>query len=1049
MHLQRLSKTAPASAGRNGFRAAAVRMSIVFAGLTASLLSLRADAGDVQYRRDIRPLLSDRCFLCHGPDKGTREADLRLDTKQGAFAPLASDAKAVAIKPGAPDESEVFKRIASADPDERMPPPESKLSLKPAEIELIRQWIAQGARYEDHWAFVPPQKAPLPASQSDPWVKNEVDAFVLDRMREQRLTPSPPAAKETLLRRATFDLTGLPPTLTELDAFLADNSPAALERAVDRLLASPRFGERMAADWLDVARYSDTYGLQVDRDRFVWPWRDWVIRAFNRNLPYDQFIVQQLAGDLLPNADDEAVLATTFSRLHPQEAEGGSIPEEFRVSYVADRVQTFGTAFLGLTLECARCHDHKFDPITQKEYYQLFAYFDDIDEAGLYSYFTPAIPTPTLLLADDAAKQKLAELSGNIHQAENRLKELQATRQESFRAWLETHPVAPAPLVGESAALDFENVSPPNQAVPGVAGSAIQLTGDDGVEVKAGNFHRYEPFSVSLWMQTPDEKHRAVVFHRSRAWTDSGSRGYELLLDDGRLSAAVIHFDPGNSLRIVTKDKLPLKNWRHVAVTYDGSSRAAGLRLFVDGQPAAVEVVRDCLTKDITGGGGDNIVIGERFRDHGFTNGLVDEFRVFARELSPLEVRQLHDGQAFTNALAAHMSSPGDEALRAYYQLALDADYQAQLAALRQARQAQSEFIETIPEIMVMRDLAVPKHAFRLERGAYDARAEEVSPGTPAAFSPPPAGAPGNRLGLAQWLTDSQHPLTARVIVNRYWQMLFGAGLTRTTEDMGNQGEQPSHPQLLDWLARDFIDHGWDLKRLLKQMVLSATYQQSSTVTPDREALDPANRWLSRAPSYRLSAEMLRDNALAVSGLLVDRIGGPPARPYEVEAAFKPQPRDQGDGLYRRSLYTYWSRTGPAPAMMALDAAKRDVCQMRRERTLSPLQPLVLLNGPQFVEAARMLAQQVLERHKENTDAALIDMFRWTTSRRPNQQELAILQKLYQQQLKDFAGQRDEAVSFLSVGDHPRNAQLDVTQLAALTGVANLLLNYDECVFRR
>ena len=468
---------------------------------------------------------------------------------------------------------------------------------------------------------------------------------MLRRLESAKLEPAPPAARHRLLRRLTFDLTGLPPTLQEIDEFLADKSPAAYERAVDRLLKSERFGERMAAMWLDAARYSDTFGYQVDRDRFVWPWRDWVIRAFNNNLPYDQFLTEQLAGDLLPGCSDDQVLATTFNRLHPQKVEGGSTEEEFRVEYVSDRTQTIGTAFLGLTLECCRCHDHKYDPLSQKEYYQLSAFLDKIDESGLYSYFTQSVPTPTLLMADEATNDKLAALERQIAAAESQLQQTARQRREAFAAWL-ADPAKPE-LPGRVAHLDFENQGDgANRGVPGRFGKAVRLSGDDGIGLKVGNFPRYAPFSVSLWINTPDVKERAVVFHRSRAWTDAGSRGYQLLLEEGRLSASLIHFWPGNAIRVKTKAAAPVGKWLHVAVTYDGSSRAGGLRIFVDGAEAETDTVRDNLYKQITGGGGDNITIGERFRDRGFTNGLVDEFQVFDRQLTALEVAHLHDGES-------------------------------------------------------------------------------------------------------------------------------------------------------------------------------------------------------------------------------------------------------------------------------------------------------------------------------------------------------------------------------------------------------------------
>lgn len=1030
-------------------------------GLALALLNLLSgllsgtvlSAEEIEYHRDVRPILADKCFACHGPDQGNRQAGLRLDQSEGGYASLESDPSQVAIRPGHPQESQILIRMTASDPDLRMPPPSSNLSLTSRQIDIIRRWIEQGAVYQPHWAFLSPKKSSLPTLPDDHWSRNEVDRFVFRRMKEYGLHPNPPASREHLLRRVTFDLTGLPPTLDEIDAFLADDSPIAFERVVDRLLASPRSGERMAADWLDVARYSDSYGFQVDFGRFVWPWRDWVIRAFNRDLPYDQFVTEQLAGDLLPSATQEQILATTFCRLHPQEAEGGSIPEEYRVGYVADRLQTFSTAFMGMTFECCKCHDHKYDPFSQQEYYQLASFFDNIDEAGLYSYFTSAIPTPTLLLADPDTQRTLNEQSRRIAQKGLQLQQLADVRNEAFLKWLQDQPEIPGKLSGELVHLDFEEVKAPHRSVPGVVGEGIELTGDDELPLEVGNFHRYEPFSVSLWMKTPDVKERAVIFHRSRAWTDAGSRGYELLLDEGRLSAALIHFDPGNSLRIRTKTPLPVGEWQHVVLTYDGSSQAAGLTLCLNGQPAEVEIIRDALTKEITGGGGDHITIGARFRDRGFARGQLDEFRVFSRELTAIEVSQLYDGKSLNEAFAHRdthsKEKQADNPLRRFYLRTVDGSYRQLQQELLDARRTNAEFIETIPEIMVMREMTAERQTYLLTRGEYNLHGAPVESGTPAVLSLFPDDLPRNRLGLARWLTAPDHPLTARVAVNRCWQMIFGVGLVRTTEDLGNQGELPSHPELLDWLARDFMEQGWSQKKLLKKLVMSAAYQQSAQISPQKLQLDPENRWLSRSTSERFTAEMLRDNALAVSGLLVENLGGPPAKPYEVEVAFKPMTRDTGSGLYRRSLYTYWNRTGPAPVMMALDAAKRDVCQVRRERTLSPLQPLVLLNGPQFVEAARLLAERSLRRHLENPDEALEEMFRLATSRRPSPEELTVLQDLYRQHVKDFTSHPDQAEQLLKIGETPRNAALPTPQLAAMAGVANLLLNYDECVFRR
>lgn len=1013
--------------------------------LAASRLGTSAMSEDkLRFNRDIRPILSDRCFLCHGPDSNQREADLRLDHADSALRPVAGGEGSHVLLPGHPEQSEAFLRITTDDDSLKMPPPESKLEITPDEIELIRKWIEQGAEYEGHWSFIPPVKIEPPAVQHSELIRNEIDRFTFHRMEEAGLAPNPPADRAKLLRRLSFDLTGLPPTLEELDRFIADDSEEMYERTVDRLLASERYGERMTADWLDVARYSDTYGYQVDRDRFVWPWRDWVIRAFNNNMPYDQFVTEQLAGDLLPNPTDDQILATTFSRLHPQKVEGGSVPEEFRIEYVADRTQTFGTAFLGLTLECCRCHDHKFDPFTQTEYYQLSAFFDKIDEFGLYSYFTPAIPTPTLLLSTDEQKAEIKRLQDEAAAAEQALAEIAKQQQTEFANWLETARRPEMFPSGEILHLDFEEVAGPNQKVAGIVGSAIELTGDDAVNTEVGNFQRAQPFSVALWMRTPDLKERAVVFHRSRAWTDAASRGYELLIEEGKLSAALIHFWPGNAIRVKTVEQVPVGKWVHVGITYDGSSRAQGLQIYVDGKPAESETVRDNLTKEITGGGGDNIAIGERFRDRGFKLGQVDQFRVYDRELTSNEMLFLAQTET-SNEFDRRFSEDDLE----YYLRIVNAEYIAQLKELQEKRQALNAYLEPISEIMVMRELAGAPPTHRLTRGQYDAPAEEVFAKTPASLSPLPADVPPNRLGLARWLTDPEHPLTSRVAVNRIWQMLFGQGLVRTPEDFGSQGVLPTHPDLLDWLAVDFVEHDWDLKRLVKLIVMSATYRESSTASEQARQIDPQNRLLSHAPTYRMPAEMLRDNALAVSGLLVNKIGGEPVKPYEIEVSFQPSKRDSGDALYRRSLYTYWKRTGPAPVMMTLDASKRDVCQVKREQTSSPLQAFVMLNGPQFVEASRGLAQRLLKEHAGETEPVLSAMFRMVTSRVPTAAEAQVLENLFEQQLALFTQHPDQAKDYLTVGELQIDPQLNPVQLAAMTAVANALLNFDECVVKR
>ncbi len=673
----------------------------------------------ISFNRDVRPILSDKCFFCHGPDAKKREADLRLDDRSVAI-------KAGAIVAGKPAESELVRRILSTDADERMPPPASKLDrLTEQEVATLRRWIEQGAEYENHWAFIPlkPGIPPKSTAEAGDATTAAIDRAVMEGLAKRGLGFQPEADRGTLIRRVSFDLTGLPPSAAEVEAFVADAAPDAYERLVDRLLKSEHYGERMAVDWLDAARYADSYGFQVDRERDMWPWRDWVVRAFNANQPFDQFITQQLAGDLLPDPSDEQILATAFNRLHQQESEGGSVEEEYRVEYICDRVQTFATTFLGLTFECARCHDHKFDPIAQREYYQFFAMFQNIDEAGLYSFFTSSAPTPALALTDEPTKRRLADLRAKLHDLENRSADLRQARRASFDQWLadlrsqaRSEPKESeeqlgtddqAPFVGEIGRFRFDSIEKnllkndvasdkpatlrgENKLVPGHDGQAIEFTGDDPVDLPLGNFGRHEPFSIALWLKTPDEKERAVVFHRSRAWTDAGSRGYELLIEQERLNWSLIHFWPGNAISIAAIDRLPLDEWVHVVVSSDGSSRVEGLKLFINGRPAPVEIVKSSLTKEITGGGGDNIALGERFRDRGFKGGTIDDFRVFHRKLTPPEAEAAWRGSSARAIVAGSLGEPGppatNERLFDFYLATVDAEWPKHLAALQAAR---------------------------------------------------------------------------------------------------------------------------------------------------------------------------------------------------------------------------------------------------------------------------------------------------------------------------------------------------------------------------
>jgi hypothetical protein len=959
----------------------------------------------ISFDRDIQRILSENCYYCHGTDPKHREGDLRLDLREDAL-------DAGAIVPGKPEKSDLVDRIHSKDPDDLMPPPDSNRKLTEEQKDLLTRWIKEGAEYTKHWAFT---KLGKPSGKS-------IDELVSSHLAEEGLKLKAKAKAHQLLRRLTFDLTGLPPTPEQIEKF----DPSQLEPFIDELLASPAYGEHMATPWLDVARYADSYGFQQDKNRRVWPYRDYVINAFNSNKPFDRFIHEQVAGDLLPDATRESRIATTFSRLHQQKVEGGSVPEEFRVEYVADRVHTFGTTFLGLTMECSRCHDHKYDPTTAKDYYSLFAFFDDIDESGLYSFFNPeATPTPAMPLPSEAQEKQLAERKNAVAAA--------LTKVEMVTKEFAPSPADPKDLPNlkpdQLLHLSFDDGKNQgaNQSVPGKMGKAIKLTGDDAIGTKVGDFHREQPFTVSLWLQTPDVKDRAVIFSRSKAWHDAASRGYELLLVDNHLQWSLIHFWPGNAISIKTKAPIKPGEWVHVAVSNDGSSSAGGLQIHVNGKPAATEIVRDNLTRAIKGGGNPHIRLGERMRDRGFKEGLIDEFRVFESKLSDQEIDNL--------------SFPVDPAPEPQWTLVRDPSYKEALKELQAARTAYNRLEESIPEIMVMEESPSPKQAYILNRGSYENRGKPVEAAFPE-FLPNFGMQASNRLSLAKWLTHPEHPLTSRVIVNRFWQSFFGRGLVGTSEDFGMQGERPEHRELLDELAARFVASGWDTMALVKDIVMSQVYQQDSFADSLQLEKDPENRLLARGPRHRLPAEQIRDQALAASGLLVSKVGGASVHPYDLAESFKPSKPTMGEGLYRRSLYTYWKRTGPSPAMMAFDAVKRDVCSAKRETTSTPLQALVLLNGIQFVETSRHLADQVLQKNPDQSQDAIQEMYLRLASRKADDKEVEILSAIYEEQLTHFKAHPEEANRFLTQG-HTK-PESTTSELAAMTTVAQAILNLYE-----
>ena len=1020
-----------------------------------------AIAQEISFSRDVRPILSDKCFHCHGPDADNQESDFRLDTRQHALE---------AIRESSLEESELHARIRAED-DSVMPPAEETRQLTDAEKDILDQWIRQGAPFEGHWAFERiPDSVAVPEVDAQ-WPRGDIDRFILDAITKAGLQPNVAASKEKWLRRVCFDLTGLPPTLNQLDAFLADESETAFETVVDRLLASDQCAERLTSEWLDVARYSDSYGFQRDDARYVWPYRDWVIRAFKANLSYDQFITWQLAGDLMENPTRDQLIATAFNRLHSHKKEGGTAVEEFRVENVADRTHTFSTAFMGLTMECARCHDHKYDPTKTKEYYQLSSFFANVDENGLISYFTDAVPTPAAPLPTPEQEKQLAEAAEKVAAAESEYRRIFEGESKSFRKWI-GRPPGEFVIPGRVAKLTFDQAADSEvdsrtekpwgktaqRIVDGKFGKAIELTGDDPVTFPGvGRFGRHEPFTVSIWIKTGELEERGVIWRRSRGWDDAGSVGYELVKLGDKLSAKMCHFWPGNAIAVETDAFMERDRWYHVAVTYDGSSKASGLNLFVDGKPAKTNVIKDHLTRQVSSwrGGENDFAIGSRYRDRGFKDGAVDEFQMFDRVLADVEVAHLHDGKTLDRLWKSHilsvkatkiLSDKEVADLRFWHLAAFSEPLMEAREKLKQARLQWNQIMDSIPAITAMRETEMPRDAFVLERGAYDSRGEQVFAATPAFLPGFPHGAPGNRLGLAKWTTSSDHPLTARVTVNRYWQMMFANGLVRTPEDFGLQGQSPSHPELLDWLARDFIANGWDVRRLLKLMALSSTYRQSATVSRATRDRDPENIFLARAHGSRLTAEMLRDGVLLASGQLIQKVGGPPVKPYDVALAYNPLKVDTGENLYRRSLYTFWKRSSPAPTMMAMDANKREVCRMRRESTASPLQALVLLNGTQFVEASRFLAAKLHQKFDGRVDGMIDESFRLLTSRTPVAREVEILKLLYEEQLEEFEASPQSAKELLKTGSAEVADGISASHLAAATVLVNAILNLDESV---
>jgi len=1020
----------------------------------------------VDFNFHIKPILSDRCFACHGPDKNKREASLRLDTPEGALEKELESGN-LAFVPGDIARSEALQRMLSDDPNEQMPPPESNLSLSEREIALIQKWIDQGAEYKTHWAFIPPQKSVIPEISNPDWASNPIDYFVMAKLDESGKTPNAPATKEVLLRRLYLDLTGLPPSPEEIDEFLADDSPDAYEKVVDRLLASPHFGERMAISWLDAARYTDSHGYSQDGYREMYPWREWVINSFNQNMPFDNFIVWQMAGDKLHNPTKEQKLATGFLRNHRINTEGGIVFEEYRVENVADRTHTTATTFLGLTYECARCHDHKYDPISQKEYYQLFSFFNQVNEEGLGR--VDGNSGPEILLPDEEVEAKMAWLEKKIDDHKKQLSEytqnlslsLPEISPQDINQGLIMHLDAEATfLIRKNGSISGIKDLASEYVYP-VGGSPELIVKDqrkalklDGYNMIINNelnvdFEQSETFSIAFWLQAYPETEFMEIVDRINVKYGL-ENGYDITITEGKLTFRLAHSLPANLIEVRSREPLPRDQWTHIGITYDGMGKAKGFKIYFDGEEVPVQIVFDQLTETtkhprrMTLGG--TMHLDENVDDGHF---FMDDFRIYNQQISPTIVKYLAGRSDIT---------PTKQEKLTHFLVYKDEQYQSIVNQMLSLREKLIRIQDSLTSTMVMEELEKYRPTYILDRGAYDSPTEEVYPSTPESILAFSEDLPQNRLGLAYWLIDPQNPLTSRVIVNRFWQQLFGTGIVETVEDFGSQGDLPSHPLLLDWLAITFMESGWDVKAIIKTMVMSSSYRQSSKVTLEDRKEDPNNRWLARGPSYRLPAEIIRDNALAASGLLNPKIGGPSVKPYQPKGlwsesstfskALRTYEQDHGANLYRRSLYTFWRRTIHHPVMAVFDAPNRDHCIVRRQRTNTPLQALTLLNETQFVEASRVLAERVTKE-----EAALRDQiglaYRLLTGLTIDEKALQLLEQLYIQEKERFEQQPGAANELLSQGEYPVDRSLEMSHLASLTVICNAMLNFDETVTKR
>jgi hypothetical protein len=987
--------------------------------LILPIVALAAEKPD--YNFGVRPILSDNCFACHGPDRENLKGGLRLDLRESATKPAKSGE--TAIIPGKPESSTLIARILSADAEEVMPPPKSHKKLSKTQIDTLRQWIAAGAEYQPHWAFIPPRNSPVPALPPAQASTNPIDAFIRQRVKKAGLVPSPEASRPILLRRAALDLTGLPPSPEDVAAFIQDNRPDAFERAVDRLLASPHYGERMAVDWLDAARFADSNGYQVDRDRELWPWRDWVINAFNNNLPFDQFTIEQLAGDLLPNPSLSQRIATGFHRNHMLNEEGGVLADEFLAEYTADRVETTAAVWLGQTFNCARCHDHKYDPFSQKDFYSLKAFFHNVPENGVGQYGNNIRinAPPYVRLPSPELETKIATLKNSAQHVADEIAALKTRAAAETPAWAER--LIATPIAWNRLSAIGENGSTPQIITPDKPTSlrvafSIPLT----QPVATAFLLELSPSAAT----SPSIENVTVrLLHREKA----GAKLSPIPLKGAVTPSSLPASDSAKAVSNAPGSRLPI-SLKANSITLLAFEPETPLDLPKQGTlELEVSVVKPsaplALSASVSSSSPELYVSAE----------TVAAAKVKSEQRSPKD-RQLLE-TAFLSRLAEHrrLTAEGD----------------------RFKKQISDTELE-IPTTLVMEEMKQPRTTHVLLRGAYDRKGDAVTAATPAVLPPLPNDAPKDRLGLARWLVEPNNPLTARVTVNRLWQMLFGTGIVKSSEDFGAQGDLPSHPELLDWLARDFVDSGWNVKRLLRQIVTSATYRQSSIVTNEARAKDPDNRLLSHAPRLRLPAETIRDQALIASGLLVRTVGGPSVKPYHPQGLYEQVTAGNGYNkyvpgkgaeLYRRSLYTYWKRSVPNPAMLVFDAPFRETCTLRRPRTNTPLQALNLMNDPTYVEASRLIGQRMLREAGPSVTHRITHAFKLLLVREPRPSELEILGRALDRHLAVFTENPSAAKALLDVGDTKPDPALNTVELAAYTALANTLLNLDETITRQ